>query len=418
MEQEQFKIEEYSINKNFILKKRNDKKIIIVNENGAREVLDIGASYLLDLVNERKYEMILQLNKGGQVEVKKLIDKGILTRSKTDKMFDLTPGWTLEEVFFELSKMCNLKCKHCYIPEDVNKLELTFEDWIKIIDDCAALGVYMIKLTGGEPMINSYFFDLLKYIKSKKIKVRLYTNGSYLDSKNIEKLKLLGLDEIQISLDGAIAETHDNFRNTKGNFNKILTALPILEKNDFAVTLSFTVSSHNIGELDNFILLVRNYRNVKVVVSPYINYHQTYQNKNDFLNVKDEDIMKIKSCFNKNQSIWSDKTRYYLSYSNKYIGFCGLGVYSIYIDSKGKVMLCPLLNQEENLVGDIHEDSLKKIWEQSPLLVEYRNKTVADISGCNTCCNSHICRGGCRARAFFKHKNLLTKDPISCSMYL
>lgn len=418
MEQEQLEIEEFNINDNFILKKRNDKKITVVNQNGVREVLDIGASYLLDLVNERKYEKIKQLNKSGQAEIEKLINKGILIRDKTDKILDLTPGWTLEEVFFELSKACNLKCKHCYIPENIKKWELTFKDWIKLTDDCAALGVYMIKLTGGEPMINSYFFDLLQYIKSKKIKVRLYTNGSYLDKENINKLKLSGVDEIQISLDGAIAETHDNFRNTKGNFKKIIAALPILENNDLAVTLSFTVSSYNIAELDNFIQLVRNYKNIKVVVSPYINYHQTYQNKDDFLNVKDEDIMKIKRCFHENQSIWSDKTRYYLSYSNKYIGFCGMGVYSLYIDSKGKVMLCPLLNQEENLVGDIREGSLKNIWEQSPLLVEYRNRTIADISGCNTCSNSHICRGGCRARAFFKHNNLLTKDPVSCSMYL
>ncbi|QNU67038.1 radical SAM protein [Ruminiclostridium herbifermentans] len=418
MDHNEIKIEDYTINSNITLKKRIDKKISVVNQDGVREVLDIGASYLLDLFNARKFDIITQLNKGSHTEIKRLIDKGILVTDKSNKIFDLTPRWTLEEVFFELSKRCNLNCKHCYIPEDINKLELTFDDWIKLTDICATLGVYMIKLTGGEPMINSYFFDLVEYIKSKNIKIRLYTNGSYLNHENINKLKLLGLDEIQISMDGACEKTHDNFRNTKGNFSRILTALPLLESNGFAVTLSFTVSSFNVKELDNFIQLVRNYKNIKVVVSPYINYHQTYQNKNDFLDIKDEDIIKIKNCFNENKDIWSDKTRYYLSYSNKYIGFCGMGVYSLYIDSNGKVMLCPLLNQEENLVGDIHEESLNNLWEHSPLLVEYRSKTIADISDCNTCSNSYTCRGGCRARAFFKHKNLLTKDPISCKMYI
>lgn len=411
-------IEDYCINNDYVIKKRIDKKIIVIQKHGEREILDKEVSYLLDLVNEKKYDKILRLNRRGQAEIKRLIDKKILVLDGMTKEMDLTPKWTLDEVFFELSKRCNLKCNHCYIPDNIHKHELTFNDWINITDQCSELGVYLIKLTGGEPMLNKYFYDLVNYIKSKGIKTRLYTNGSFLNSTSIYRLKLLGLDEIQISMDGASPTTHDSFRNTKGNYNQILSSLPLLEEQGIAVILSFTVSSYNERDIDRFIEIAKNFSNIKVVVSPYINYHQTYQNKNSFLDVNDHVINKVKNCFNENQNIWSDKTRYYVSYSNKFIGFCGLGIYSLYIDSCGKLLLCPLLNQDENVIGDIKQESLQHIWENAPLLKEYRKKTTADLMECNTCSNSHICRGGCRARAYFVNHNLLSKDPISCKMYI
>lgn len=412
------KIEDYYINHEYVIKKRIDKKIIVIYKSGEREILEGGMAYLLDLFYERKIDKILQINKKAQAEIQKLVDKKILVWGKSSKRVDLTPKWTLDEVFFELSKRCNLKCNHCYIPDNLKNYELTLNDWIRITDRCFELGVYMIKLTGGEPMLNNYFYDLVDYIKSKKIKIRLYTNGSFLNRESIHSLKLLGLDQIQISMDGASPSTHDSFRNTKGNYNKILSSLPLLEEVGIPVILSFTVSSFNAKDIDSFIETAKKFSNVKVVVSPYINYHQTYQNKESFLNIHDEEINKIKKCFYENQNIWSDKTRYYLTYSNKFIGFCGLGIYSLYIDSYGKVLLCPLLNQDENIVGDLRQDSLQEIWENSTLLREYRKKTLADINECNTCINSHICRGGCRARAYFANNNLLSKDPISCMMYV
>ena len=81
---------------------------------------------------------------------------------------------------------------------------------------------------------------------------------------------------------------------------------------------------------------------MKIVISPYINYHQTYQGDR-FVDVSEETVEKLKECFENNKNIWSDKIKYSLSFSNRFIGYCGFGIYSLYIDSFGKIILCPLL---------------------------------------------------------------------------
>ncbi|NSE36493.1 SPASM domain-containing protein [Dorea longicatena] len=96
------------------------------------------------------------------------------------------------------------------------------------------------------------------------------------------------------------------------------------------------------------------------------------------------------------------------------IGYCGFGIYSLYIDSFGKIILCPLLGNIQ--LGTI-TDGIENIWENSKILMEYRSHTIADIEKCNTCKNVNVCKGGCRARAYFINGSILACDPVSCKMY-
>ena len=102
------------------------------------------------------------------------------------------------------------------------------------------------------------------------------------------------------------------------------------------------------------------------------------------------------------------------SFSNRFIGYCGFGIYSLYIDSFGKIILCPLLGNIQ--LGTI-TDGIENIWENSKILMEYRSHTIADIEKCNTCKNVNVCKGGCRARAYFINGSILACDPVSCKMY-
>lgn len=414
----------YYISNKICVRQRIDKKIELIDENNELIVLDnISSKLMLSYNGGNK---LLDIVKGESIDAiryhkvfesfHELLLLNYLVKEYNEAV-SLSPTWILEEVFLELSKQCNLRCHHCYIPKNIRENEMKYEDWLRIVNDCKKLGVHLIKLTGGEPMLNHYFFDLVQYIHLNKIKMRLYTNGSYLNEDNILKLHEYGIDEIQISVDGGKATTHDEFRRTSGNYAKIEEALPLLAKSKIKVILSFTVSNFNEGEIDQFIHNARTYDNVKVVVSPYINYHQTFQCK-DMLNVNDRIIDKIRSCFEENKILWSDKTKYFLTFSNKYIGYCGLGLYSIYIDATGKILLCPLLNQDENIIGSLKEESLIKIWEKSKKLMEYRSHTLSDIGECNTCNHVNECRAGCRARAYFTNNILLSKDPISCKMFV
>ena len=62
-------------------------------------------------------------------------------------------------------------------------------------------------------------------------------------------------------------------------------------------------------------------------------------------------------------------------------------------------------------------DGIENIWENSKILMENRSHTIADIEKCNTCKNVNVCKGGCRASAYFFNGSILACDPVSCKMY-
>ena len=84
----------------------------------------------------------------------------------------------------DLTNACNLNCPYCYI-EEKNSIrkkrrpdELTFDETIGVIDECAKLGAKTINLVGaGEPTIDAYFCDIVRYIFSKNMTTVLFTNG-------------------------------------------------------------------------------------------------------------------------------------------------------------------------------------------------------------------------------------------------
>lgn len=305
---------------------------------------------------------------------------------------------------------------------------------------------YLIALKGeGEKNIVSVIQNVKNYNELKKIPNIVFYDGEQvvetvknelMEIKELQEIKNVDYSKVPKNSYGCIGlETSrgcrfrcvfcsvlykhiwrgltEQFRNAPGNYKHILRTLPILSRFEIRVILSFTVTDYNVNEINLFIREARQFPNVKIVISPYINYHQTYQGDR-FVDVSEETVEKLKECFEDNKNIWSDKIKYSLSFSNRFIGYCGFGIYSLYIDSFGKIILCPLLGNIQ--LGTI-TDGIENIWENSKILMEYRSHTIADIEKCNTCKNVNVCKGGCRARAYFINGSILACDPVSCKMY-
>jgi len=115
----------------------------------------------------------------------------------------------------ENTNACNLRCRIC--PHDKMRREVGFMDmdlFRKIIDECYPLGVDHITISGfGEPLLDRRFAERVAYAKEKGIKhVSSVTNGILLNSQLARALIEAGLDEIQISIDAAKAETYEIMR--------------------------------------------------------------------------------------------------------------------------------------------------------------------------------------------------------------
>ena len=81
------------------------------------------------------------------------------------------------------------------------------------------------------------------------LRVVLATNGTLLTPELVEKLKEAGVQRLSISIDGATANTHNEFRGMPGAFERTLAGIEILRKADFPFQINTTISRRNLEEI-------------------------------------------------------------------------------------------------------------------------------------------------------------------------
>lgn len=106
-------------------------------------------------------------------------------------------NFTMERVTFNVTCLCNLKCKLCgaYIPylhnesKDINR-EYPLEHWIKILDRYFEIvsHVNVLAISGGEPLLYPAlpaFIQHLKKYQSAIGKVQIVTNGTIIPNQDV-----------------------------------------------------------------------------------------------------------------------------------------------------------------------------------------------------------------------------------------
>lgn len=101
---------------------------------------------------------------------------------------------------------CNLKCVYCR-PSDLNYEEkydeyLTFDEMFRVIRVLADVGLYKVRITGGEPLVRKGVVDFVaKVARLPQIRdLALSTNGILLNQHALD-LARAGLKRVNISLD-------------------------------------------------------------------------------------------------------------------------------------------------------------------------------------------------------------------------
>ncbi len=107
---------------------------------------------------------------------------------------------------FELTPLCNLGCKMCYvhlIPEQLKGHSvLPASVWKDLMHQAYKAGMISATLTGGECLAYPGFDELYLYLQSLGCGVAVLTNGVLLDEKRIQFFKEHGPDAVQITLYG------------------------------------------------------------------------------------------------------------------------------------------------------------------------------------------------------------------------
>lgn len=155
-------------------------------------------------------------------------------------------------VVWNTTRTCNLNCIDCYMDSDGDHYhgELTTSEAKKMIDDLAEFRVPALLLSGGEPLIRPDIFELAEYVAAKGIRLTLSTNGTLLTGEAVQRIKDIGVEYVEISLDG-LGEINDFFRGKGGAFQAAVEGIQNCAAAGQRVGLCFTINRHNFEELDN-----------------------------------------------------------------------------------------------------------------------------------------------------------------------
>ncbi len=160
-------------------------------------------------------------------------------------------------VIWNLIRRCNLTCKHCYsISADIDfKGELDTGEVFAVMDDLKAFGVPVLILSGGEPLLRPDIFEISQRARDMGFYVGLSTNGTLIDTQNIDAIAAVGYDYVGISIDG-LRETHDRFRRKAGAFDASMAGIRLCRERGIKVGLRFTMTEDNATELPDMLQLM------------------------------------------------------------------------------------------------------------------------------------------------------------------
>lgn len=333
----------------------------------------------------------------------------------------------INTVYIIVSNNCNLKCKYCFIENNIkNNNEIKNMNYNVIDNFLEKYSLYLksqkivsanIIFYGGEPLIN---WDIVKYCVEKgrnlfPFNFSIITNGTLLNDEKLDLIKKYNVG-IGISIDGPkiINDTNRIFKNkTLSVYDTIINQIEQLKNHNINFSLSVTISDifiKNQEKILNWIekLDVRNVNyNLMHFNKPNTYLEEYYKNATHFLiksyeklkplDISDDRINRKIDSFVKHQFNFAD--------------CAAITGNQITIKPNGEVTVCQgNLRTNENTLGNILYDDFNKIVDNEQRKIWFKEQTLLKDE-CLNCEALFICGRGCclQSEQAFGNKSKIDK---------
>jgi radical SAM protein with 4Fe4S-binding SPASM domain len=317
------------------------------------------------------------------------------TQEYLDEHFRDRPHLTSLQI--ELTSRCNERCVHCYIPHENKSSDIDGALFYDVLEQCREMGLLSITLSGGEPLAHPNFLEFLRAAKDNDLSINVLSNLTLLNDEIISEMRANRLSSVQVSLYSMKPEIHDSITKLPGSFYKTRDAILKLIENDIPMQISCPVMKQN----RNCAVDVLNWgqsRKIRTVID-YImmaRYDHSTGNLDNRLSLDEAGIV-INDIIN-NDFDYQDQVRNAdfnevesRDISNDIV--CGVCVSSVCMVANGNVYPCA--GWQDYVVGNVHEQTLKDIWDNSPKVKYLRSLRKKDFPKCRTCSTEESARCEC-----------------------
>ena len=282
-------------------------------------------------------------------------------------------------IHFDLTYRCNERCVHCYLDHEDHG-EMTTAEVTDVLDQLASAGTLFLVFSGGELLLRKDFFELLAYARQLQFDVKIKTNAMLITQARAERIRDLGVRQIQISVYSHRPEVHDAITKVPGSLERTIAAVRFLRACGLSVTIANVLMRQNASDYHGVRALAEEL-GAHYTLDPTITPKMNGDTSIVALRMPEPQLLRLF----KDSSVVGE-------------GFCGVpaaadaetldsvacsaGHIACYISPYGDVYPCvqfPLPS------GNLRQQRFTDVWWHSPQLNEVRSIRVRDLTTCPSC---------------------------------
>lgn len=343
---------------------------------------------------------------------------------------EFVPKW----IAWEITRRCNLRCVHCRSSSDLSfdQGAFTTAEATGFLDELAAWAKPVVVLSGGEPLLRQDLWTIAAHGTGLGLRMCVATNGMLVDDAVCAEMKRTGIRMVSLSLDGATAESHDDFRGQPGAYEGVMRAVERFHAHGVPFLINSSFAKRNQDEIPRVYELAKKlgarawYMFMIVPTGRGADIMNELIASEDYAKILDwhyeaekaePELLMRPTCaphyyrivLQKNKGKAADEKlqRRSLTFSTGGGKGCIAAQTICLIDAYGEVQPCSYMPTS---AGNVKRQPFREIWERSALFQELRD--FDQYGGrCGACEYLNVC-GGCRARAEAVLGDRLAEEPF------
>ena len=286
-------------------------------------------------------------------------------------------------IAWQLNSACNLECLHCCeeaghsMPDELNSAEVM--DFCQQIVD---LKIPYVAISGGEPLLHDDFLKISEFIRSHGISLKVETNGVLIDDEMARRFADLEFRSVQISVDGATAESFEKLR-IRGDWQKSIDACNRLVKVGVTTEIVFVPTKFNIHETADVIDMAYEMGIYGFYTGKVMRIGRAAQNW-DILCPSEEEYKEFFEILKQKQDQYDGKMKVY------YYPFDVIEELRYRLERPSASLLvipngkAKLIGPLPFICGDLRQHSLAEIWQRyqaawkQPQVIDFTKKVIED----------------------------------------